>query len=143
MPVDVVKRTLDGMEAVKMNVLHFHLSEYQAFRVESKKFPKLQEMGSGGQYYTQDEIKELIAYARDRGIRVIPEFDMPGHSTSWFVGYPELASGPGPYELEKQWGVFDPAMDPTKESTYKFLDKFIGEMAELFPTTSFTLAATR
>jgi hexosaminidase len=139
MPVDVVKRTLDGMEAVKMNVLHFHLSEYQAFRVESKKFPKLQEMGSGGQYYTQDEIKELIAYARDRGIRVIPEFDMPGHSTSWFVGYPELASGPGPYELEKQWGVFDPAMDPTKESTYKFLDKFIGEMAELFSDDFFHL----
>jgi hexosaminidase len=139
MPVEVVKRTLDGMEAVKMNVLHFHLSEYQAFRVESKKFPKLQEMGSGGQYYTQDEIKELITYARDRGIRVIPEFDMPGHSTSWFVGYPELASGPGPYQLEKQWGVFDPAMDPTKESTYKFLDKFIGEMAELFPDDFFHL----
>jgi hexosaminidase len=139
MPVEVVKRTVDGMEAVKMNVLHFHLSEYQAFRVESKKFPKLQEMGSGGQYYSQDQIKELIAYARDRGIRVIPEFDMPGHSTSWFVGYPELASGPGPYELEKQWGVFDPAMDPTKESTYKFLDKFIGEMAELFPDDFFHL----
>jgi hexosaminidase len=139
MPVEVVKRTLNGMEAVKMNVLHFHLSEYQAFRVESKKFPKLQEMGSGGQYYTQDEIKELIAYARDRGIRVIPEFDMPGHSTSWFVGYPELASGPGPYELEKRWGVFDPAMDPTKESTYKFLDKFIGEMAELFSDDFFHL----
>jgi hexosaminidase len=139
MPVEVVKRTLDGMEAVKMNVLHFHLSEYQAFRVESKKFPKLQEMGSEGHYYTQDEIKELIAYARDRGIRVIPEFDMPGHSTSWFVGYPELASGPGPYELEKHWGVFDPAMDPTKESTYKFLDKFIGEMAELFSDDFFHL----
>jgi len=76
---------------VKMNVLHFHLSEYQAFRVESKKFPKLQEMGSEVHYYTQDEIKELIAYARDRGISIIPEFDMPGHSTSLFVGYQELA----------------------------------------------------
>ena len=139
MPVEVVKRTLDGMEAVKMNVLHFHLSEYQGFRVESKKFPKLQEMGSNGFYYTQDQIKELVAYARDRGIRVVPEFDMPGHSTSWFVGYPELASAPGPYEIEKRWGVFDPAMDPTKESTYKFLDKFIGEMAELFPDDFFHL----
>jgi hexosaminidase len=139
MPMDVVQRTLDGMEAVKMNVLHFHLSEYQAFRVESKKFPKLHEMGSNGLYYTQGEIKELIAYARDRGIRVVPEFDMPGHSTSWFVGYPELASGPGPYELEKRWGVFDPAMDPTKESTYKFLEKFIGEMADLFPDDFFHL----
>jgi hexosaminidase len=139
MPMEVVKRTLDGMEAVKMNVLHFHLSENQGFRVESKKFPKLQDMGSNGLYYTQDEIKELISYARDRGIRVMPEFDMPGHSTAWFVGYPELSSGPGPYEVEKHWGIFDPAMDPTKESTYKFLDKFIGEMAELFPDEFFHL----
>jgi hexosaminidase len=139
MPVPVVKRTLDGMEAVKMNVLHFHLSEYQGFRVESKKYPKLQELGSNGQYYTQDEIKELIAYARDRGIRVMPEFDMPGHSQSWFVGYPELASGPGPYQIEKRWGIFDPAMDPTRDSTYKFLDKFIGEMAHLFPDEFFHL----
>jgi len=139
MPMEVVRRTLDGMEAVKMNVLHFHLSENQGFRVESKKFPKLQDMGSNGFYYTQDEIKELIAYARDRGIRIMPEFDMPGHSTAWFVGYPELASGPGPYEIETHWGVFDPAMDPAKESTYKFLDKFIGEMAELFPDEFFHL----
>lgn len=137
MPVAVVKRTLDGMEAVKMNVLHLHLSEDQGFRVESKKYPKLQELGSNGQYYTQDEIKDLIAYARDRGIRVVPEFDMPGHSQSWFVGYPDLASGPGPYQIEKHWGVFDPAMDPTRESTYKFLDKFIGEMARLFPDEFF------
>jgi len=139
MPIDVVKRTLDGMEAVKMNVLHFHLSENQGFRIESKKFPKLHEMGSGGRYYTQEQAKELIAYARDRGIRIMPEFDIPGHSTSWFVGYPELAAAPGPYELEKRWGVFDPAMDPTKESTYKFLDKFIAEMAELFPDEFFHL----
>jgi len=139
MPVEVVKRTLDGMEAVKMNVLHFHLSENQGFRIESKKFPKLQEMGSDGLYYTQDQMKELIAYARERGIRVMPEFDMPGHSTSWFVGYPELASGPGPYEIEKKWGVLDPAMDPTRESTYRFLDKFIAEMAALFPDDFFHL----
>jgi len=143
MPIDVVKRTLDGMEAVKMNVLHFHLSENQGFRIESKKFPKLHEMGSGGRYYTQEQAKELIAYARDRGIRIMPEFDIPGHSTSWFVGYPELAAAPGPYELEKRWGVFDPAMDPTKESTYKFLDKFIAEMAELFPDEFFHLGAMK
>jgi hexosaminidase len=136
-PLDVLKRNLDGMAAVKMNVFHWHLSENQGFRVESKKFPKLQEMGSDGLYYTQDEIRELIAYAHDRGIRVIPEFDMPGHSTAWFVGYPDLASAPGPYTIERKWGVFDPAMDPTKESTYKFLDEFIGEMAKLFPDQFF------
>ena len=133
MPVEVIERNLDGMAAVKMNVFHWHLSENQGFRVESKRFPKLQEMGSDGLFYTQEQVREVIAYARDRGIRVIPEFDMPGHSTAWFVGYPDLASAPGPYAIERKWGVFDPAMDPTRECTYKFLDQFIGEMAQLFP----------
>ncbi len=137
MPVEVIKRNLDGMAAVKMNVFHWHLSENQGFRVESKRFPKLQEMGSDGLFYTQEQVRDVITYARDRGIRVIPEFDMPGHSTAWFVGYPDLASAPGPYTIERKWGVFDPAMDPTRESTYKFLDAFIGEMAKLFPDQSF------
>ena len=132
-PLDVIKRNLDGMEAVKMNVFHWHLSENQGFRVESRKLPKLHELGSDGLYYTQDEIRDLIAYARDRGIRVVPEFDMPGHSTAWFVGHPELASGKGPYEIERRWGIFDPAMDPTNEKVYKLLDDLIGEMAKIFP----------
>jgi hexosaminidase len=136
-PLDVLKRNLDGMAAVKLNVFHWHLSENQGFRIESKKFSKLQEMGSDGLYYTQDEVRDLIAYAQDRGIRVVPEFDMPGHSTAWFVGYPELASGAGPYQIERKWGVFDPAMDPTQERTYKFLDGFIGEMVKLFPDQYF------
>ena len=137
MPVEVIKRNLDGMAAVKMNVFHWHLSENQGFRVESKRFPKLQEMGSDGMYYTQEQVRDVIAYAHDRGIRVVPEFDMPGHSTAWFVGYPDLASAPGPYTIERKWGIFDPAMDPTRESTYKFLDAFIGEMASLFPDQFF------
>jgi len=132
-PLDVLKRNIDGMEAVKMNVFHWHLSENQGFRIESKKFPKLHELGSDNMFYTQDEVRDLIGYARERGIRVVPEFDMPGHSTAWFVGYPELASGPGPYEVERKWGVFDPAMDPTNEKTYKFLDELIAEMTKLFP----------
>ncbi|MGB6499264.1 MAG: family 20 glycosylhydrolase [Candidatus Acidiferrum sp.] len=132
-PLDVVKRNLDGLEAVKMNVFHWHLSDNQGFRVESKKFPKLQELGSDGLYYTQDEIRDLIAYARDRGIRVVPEFDVPGHSTAWFVGYPDLASGPGPYSIERKWGVFDPAFDPTNDKSYKFLDQLFEEMSKLFP----------
>ncbi|HXA83008.1 MAG TPA: family 20 glycosylhydrolase, partial [Methylomirabilota bacterium] len=78
-----------------------------------------------------------IDYARDRGIRVVPEFDMPGHSTAWFAGYPELASGSGPYAIERQWGIFDPSMDPTDEKIYKFLGEFIGEMAKLFPDQFF------
>jgi hexosaminidase len=137
MPLDVVYRTLDGMEAVKLNVFHWHLSDNQGFRVESTKFPLLQEKGSDGLFYTQKEIRDVIAYARDRGIRVVPEFDMPGHTTAWFVGYPDLASGPGPYQIERKWGIFDPAMDPSRESTYTFLDSFIGEMASLFPDAYF------
>jgi hexosaminidase len=137
MPIDVIKRNLDGMAAVKLNVLHWHLSEDQGFRVECKSFPRLHEMGSDGNYFTHEHIREIVEYARDRGIRVIPEFDMPGHTTSWLVGYPELASAPGPYEIERQWGVFDPCMDPTKEKLYEFLDVFIGEMSGLFPDEYF------
>jgi len=132
-PLEVIRRNLDGMEAVKLNVFHWHLTDNQGFRVESKKFPKLHELGSGGLYYTQEEVREVIAYARDRGIRVVPEIEMPGHSTAIFVGYPEIASTPGPFKIDEEWGVMDPAMDPTNEQTYKFLDQFIGEMAKLFP----------
>jgi hexosaminidase len=137
MPVPVIERNLDGMEAVKMNVFHWHLSDNQGFRVESRQFPLLHEKGSGGLYYTQKQVGEVIQYARERGIRVVPEFDMPCHTTSWFIGYPQLASGAGPYQLETRWGVFDPAMDPTRESTYQFLDKFLGEMTALFPDAYF------
>ncbi len=136
-PLEAVKRTLDGMAAVKLNVFHWHLSDNQGFRIESQRFPKLAGMGSDGHYFTQNQVREVIAYARDRGIRVIPEFDMPGHATAWFVGYPELASGPGPYTIDREWGVFDPAMDPTREEIYNFLDTFIGEMAALFPDAYF------
>jgi len=132
-PLEVIKRNLDAMAAVKLNVLHWHLSDDQGFRVESRVFPKLHQMGSDGLFYTQDQIREIIEYARQRGIRVLPEFDMPGHSTSWLVGHPELASAPGPYTIERRFGVFDASMDPTREETYAFLDRFIGEMAALFP----------
>jgi hexosaminidase len=137
MPLSVIERNLDGMEAVKLNVFHWHLSEDQGFRVESKQFPRLQEKGPGGLFYTQKQIVEVIQYARDRGIRVVPEFDMPCHTTSWFPGYPQLASGTPPYQIVTRWGVFDGAMDPTRESTYQFLDKFIGEMTALFPDAYF------
>jgi len=130
MPVEVIKRNLEAMAAVKLNVLHWHLSEDQGFRVESKRFPRLHQLGSNGEYYTQDQIRDIVAFARDLGIRVIPEFDVPGHSGGWFPGYPELASTPGPFTLGGRGGS---EMDPSKESTYAFLDGFIGEMAQLFP----------
>ncbi len=119
MPVNVIKRNLDGMAAVKLNVLHLHLSDDQGFRVECKTFPKLQELGSNGFYYTQEQIKDIIKYAGERGIRVYPEFDMPGHATSWFVGYPEYASFPEtnsdslkPYNYEYRFGATESYPQP-------------------------------
>lgn len=133
-PKNVVLENIEAMAAAKLNVFHWHLTEYQGFRVESKVFPKLHELGSGGNYYTQEEIKEVIEYAADRGIRVVPEFDLPGHATSWLVGYPELASAKGPYEIDTVLiGIFKPLLDPTKEEVYQFLDEFLGEMSSLFP----------
>ncbi len=132
-PVDVIKRNLDAMAAVKMNVLHLHLTEDQGFRVETKTFPRLHELGSDGMYFTQAQIRDLVAYAGDRGIRVMPEFDLPGHSTSWFVAYPEFASAPGPYAIERRFGVFGPTFNPADERIYPFFDAFFKEMAGLFP----------
>lgn len=131
-PKEIILRNLDAMAAVKMNVFHWHLSDYQGFRVESKVFPKLHELGSNGEYYTQEDIQEIVSYARDRGIRVVPEFDLPGHSSGILVGYPELASAPGPYQLETRFGIFEPVIDPTREEVYEFLDKLIAEMTQLF-----------
>ncbi|HVD99718.1 MAG TPA: family 20 glycosylhydrolase [Cytophagaceae bacterium] len=136
-PVEVLKRNLDAMAAVKMNVFHFHLCDNQGWRVESKVYPKLHQMASDGQYYTHEQIKEIIQYATDRGIRVMPEFDVPGHATSILVAFPELGSAPGPYELERNAGIFDPVLDPTNEQTYIFLDKLFTEMASLFPDPYF------
>lgn len=133
MPLEVIKRNLLAMAAVKLNVLHWHLSEDQGFRVESKTFPLLHQLGSDGMYYTQEQVREVISLASDLGIRVMPEFDIPGHSTSWFVGYPELASAPGPYYIERRFGVFKPVFNPTRPEVYQFFDKFFKEMARLFP----------
>lgn len=151
-PMEVLKRNIDAMELVKLNVLHLHLSDNEGFRVESHLFPKLQGEGSNGEFYTQDQIRELIRYASMRGILIVPEFDMPSHAKSWFAGYPELSSSPGPFKpgpltpeglspkasinevLAVMQTVKAPAFDPTLETTYTFLDKFIGEMAGLFPS---------
>ena len=136
-PVDVIKRNLDGMALVKLNVFHWHLSDDQGFRAESKRFPKLTELGSQGEFYTQDQMRDVVAYARARGIRVVPEFDMPGHTLSWQVAYPEIGSSPGPFQLPDTFGIHDEALDPTRESTYKYLDELVGEMAAIFPDAYF------
>ncbi len=137
MPVDVVKRTLDGMAATKMNVLHLHLCNDQGFRVESKLFPRLQQVSSDGIYYTQEDIKNIIKYADQRGIRIVPEFVAPAHTTAILKAYPEFASVKRDYKLQRYFGVFDPVMDPTNEKLYPFLEKLFTEMSSLFPDKYF------
>ena len=132
-PVDVIKRTLDGMASVKMNVFHWHLTEDQGFRIESRRFPALTAKGSDGLFYTQEEAREIVSYARDRGIRVVPEFEMPGHSTAWLVAYPEFSSGTPPTGIRREFGIADYALDPTREETYTFIASFLAEMAQIFP----------
>jgi hexosaminidase len=138
-PMEVIERHLDAMEVVKLNVLHLHASDDQAFRVESHTHPRLHEIGSGGDYYTQDEIRALVEQAADRGIRVVPEFDVPGHVTSWLAAYPELGSSEAeaPELPRPGGGLFPYALDPTREETYEFLDGLFGEMADLFPDPYF------
>ena len=136
-PVSVIERTLDGMALSKLNVFHWHLSDDQGFRAESKKFPRLTEAASSGQFYTQDQMREVVAYARARGIRVVPEFDMPGHTSSWILAYPEYGSGEYIKELPRVFGIPRAELDPSNEKTYKFIDSFVGEMSEIFPDEYF------
>jgi len=148
---EVLKRNIDAMAIVKMNVLHLHLSDDEGFRVESKVYPKLQELGSNGNYYTQEQIKQLVSYAHDRGIIIVPEFDLPGHSTSILAAYPFLASYPANYKPATRYkldtmknlnlmavmkainAMATPTIDPSRESTYTFFDNFFKEMSGLFP----------
>ncbi len=137
MTLDTIRRNLDGMAVVKMNVFHWHLSDDKGFRVESRVYPKLTQEGSDGKFYTQEQVRGIIAYARERGIRVVPEFDIPGHTSSWLVGYPKLATDEKNLKIGRNFGIFDPCMDPTNPVVYPFLDEFIGEMARLFPDEYF------
>jgi len=137
MSLEQLERQIDGMAAVKPNVLHLHLSDDQGRRIESKKAPKLQRLGSDGLFYTQDQIREM-AYSRERGIRVVPEFDVPGHSTCWTVAYPDLASDtPSTRLVRNQSDSQLPPLHPTNEKVYKLLDAVFGEMASLLPDAYF------
>ena len=137
-PVAVIKRNLDAMASVKLNVFHWHLTDDQGFRVESKVFPKLQEIAADGLFYTQEQIKDIVAYADNLGIRVIPEFDVPGHASAILSAYPELGSKDDyNYEVERYSGVFDPTLNPTKEATYLFLETLFREITPLFPDEYF------
>lgn len=132
-PPGVLRRTLDGMALVKLNVLHLHLTDDQGFRIQIRSHPELTADGSDGEFYTQAEMRALIAYAADRGIRIVPEFDLPAHTASWLVSHPEVGSAPGPYRMERHWGVNDQVMDPTIPATYRLVADVLREMAALFP----------
>lgn len=137
-PVSVLKRNLDAMASVKMNVFHWHLTDDQGFRIESKVYPKLQELASDGLYYTQEQIKDVVQYADNLGIRVIPEIDVPGHASAILTAYPELGSKDEyNYSIERFSGVFDPTLNPTKSITYEFLENLFIEITPLFPDTYF------
>jgi hexosaminidase len=136
-PVAVIERTLDAMAAAKLNVFHWHLSDDQGFRAESKKFPKLTGIASDGQFYTQDEMREVVAYAAARGIRVVPEFDMPGHGTSWILAYPDLSPDAQITQLPVVYGTPTAVLDPTRDGTYKFINTLVEEMGRIFPDEYF------
>lgn len=130
-----LKRQIDAMELVKLNVLHLHLSDNEGFRVESRLYPKLHEISSQGQFYSQAEVQELVAYAADRGVRIVPEFDVPGHSLAILKAYPQFASGQ--IENRDYFSAMGSALNPANPETFTFLDRLFGEMAALFPDRYF------
>ena len=132
-PVEDIKRQIDGMAAAKLNVLHWHLTDDQGWRFASTRYPKLTQLASDGLYYSEAQMREVVRYAAARGIRVVPEIDMPGHASAIAVAYPELLSAPGPYAMERHWGVLKPVLDPTNEATYAFAEAMVSELAAIFP----------
>lgn len=133
--LDTLKRQIDAMERVKLNVLHFHFSDNEGFRIESLRYPRLTEISSHGQYYTQAQVRELVAYAADRGIRVVPELDVPAHTGAIMIAYPELKAAP--FDETSRLAMFRAAVDPTKPETFAFIKGLLEEMIPLFPDAYF------
>ena len=154
--VAFIKKYLDLIAMHKMNSFHWHLTEDQGWRIEIKKYPKLTEIGGFrkgtaiglagtknapyiyddvpyGGFYTQEEIKDIVAYAKARHITVIPEIELPGHSSAALAAYPQFGNTKGPYEVAKRWGIFNETFAPTEE-TFSFLEDILKEVMELFPS---------
>jgi hexosaminidase len=141
-PVEFIKKYIDMLAMHKMNVFHWHLTEDQGWRIEIRKYPRLTEIGSvrkaanGGTYggfYTQDQIREVVAYARSRFIDVMPEIEMPGHSVAALAAYPDLSCTGGPFEVRTAWGVSEDVYCAGKEETFTFIEDVLSEVVELFP----------
>lgn len=133
LPLETLRRQIDGIAAARMNVFHWHLTDDQGWRFASEHFPQLQQKGSDGLFYSREQMKALVQYAAERGVRVVPEIDLPGHATALAAAMPELISAPGPYQIERGWGVFKPLLDPSSEKVYAFIDTLVGEVAAIFP----------
>lgn len=151
-PVDFIKRYIDILALHNINKFHLHLTEDQGWRIEIKSYPKLTEIGSQrketikgfitgeydgtphGGYYTQDELKDIVAYARERYIEVIPEIDLPGHMLAALASYPELGCTGGPYEVATKWGIHADVLCGGNEKTYEFLENVFNEIFEIFPS---------
>ena len=150
--IEETKRYIDVMTAYKLNRFHWHLTEDQGWRMEIKAYPKLTEIGAWrngtvikkdwnsndgiryGGYYTKEEMKEIVAYAAERGITVIPEIDLPGHMVAALAAYPELGCTGGPYEVWTRWGVAPDILCAGNEDVYKFLEAVLTEAMDIFPS---------
>lgn len=154
MPVEFVKKAIDLLALHKMNTFHWHLTEDQGWRIEIKKYPKLTEIGAyrsetvknhmanhpmefdgvkHGGYYTQEEVKEVVAYAADRFVTIVPEIEMPGHAQAALAAYPEYSCTGGPFEVWTQWGISDEVYCAGKEETFRFIEDILSEVVDLFP----------
>lgn len=131
-PVDVIKKVIEQMALVKLNVLHWHLTDDQGWRIESNRFPKLHAVSNA--YYTQQQIHSVVEYARNRGVEIIPEIDLPGHATAMLVAYPELSCTGQTMTFEQNHGVFHNALCPGKETVFHFLEELLAEICPLFPS---------
>lgn len=150
--VDEVKKYLDIMAIYKLNTFHWHLTEDQGWRIEIKKYPKLTQIGAFrdgtmighdftsndgiryGGFYTQDQVKDIVAYAQKLGITIIPEIDLPGHMVAALASYPELGCTGGPYKVWTRWGISHDVLCPGKEATFDFLEDVLSELMDLFPS---------
>ena len=150
--VDFVKQYIDMMVLHNMNTFHWHLTEDQGWRMQVDKYPLLTEVGAWrnrtvigrntglyeynryGGFYTKEQMREIVKYAADRYITVIPEIDMPGHMEAALAAYPNLGCTGGPYEVEPNWGVFDEILCAGKEETFTFLEGVLDELMEIFPS---------
>ena len=151
-PIEFIKKYIDLLALHNMNTFHWHLTEDQGWRIEIKKYPKLTEIGSQrsrtvigrntqeydntpyGGFYTQEEAKEIVKYAQERYITVIPEVDLPGHMLAALAAYPEMGCTGGPYEVCPRWGVFEDVLCIGNDKTMQFLEDVMSEIIEIFPS---------